>query len=96
MATEMNTHEILRRPIITEKSTKMQERQNAYPFEVAIQATKPEIKKAVEDAFAVRVIDVNTMIMKGKPRRVRVHVGYTSMWKKAIVTLHPDDRIDLF
>ncbi len=95
MSKVKSTHEILIRPIITEKSTRLQE-QNAYPFEVSIDATKTEIRKAVEDAFSVEVQAVRTMIMKGKPRRVRLHVGKTATWKKAIVKLHPDHRIDLF
>jgi len=63
-----------------------------YVFEVLKDATKPEIAKAVETAFGVKVADVNTINMKKKPKRLGVHFGYTSEWKKAIVTLTADSK----
>ena len=77
---------ILIEPVITEKSSNMKA-QNKYVFKVAMDANKIEIKKAVEELYKVEVDKVNTMIMKPKKRRVRYNVGYTSRWKKAIVTL---------
>lgn len=96
MTKEMTLHDVLVRPIITEKATRLQTKVNAYPFEVAMGANRGDIKKAVEEAFAVKVLKVRTMIVKGKPRRTRIHAGLTSNWKKAIVTLNKDYRIDLF
>ena len=63
-----------------------------YTFKVAKNATKPEIAKAVEELFGVKVASVNTVSMKKKPKRLGVHFGYTSDWKKAIVTLTPDSK----
>lgn len=63
-----------------------------YVFEVMKSATKPEIADAVEAMFKVQVADVNTINMKKKPKRVGTHAGYTSEWKKAIVTLKPDSK----
>ena len=79
-------HDIIIRPIITEDS--MERLANkAYTFEVASTSNKIEIKKAVEELFGVKVAKVNTISMKGKSKRVGYHVGKTSEWKKAIVTL---------
>ena len=63
-----------------------------YTFKVAKNATKPEIAKAVEEMFGVKVAVVNTINMKKKPKRLGVHFGYTSEWKKAIVTLTADSK----
>ena len=63
-----------------------------YTFKVAAGATKPEIAKAVEELFGVDVLCVNTVSMKKKPKRLGVHFGYTSEWKKAVVTLKPDSK----
>ena len=82
----MLAEDIIVKPIITEKSNDaMQE--GKYTFKVAKNATKPEIAKAVEKLFNVKVLKVNTMTVKGKQKRVGVHVGRTSDWKKAIVTI---------
>ena len=84
-------HDIIRRPIITEDS--MERLANkAYTFEVASTSNKIEIKKAVEELFGVKVAKVNTISMKGKSKRVGYHVGKTSEWKKAIVTLKEDSK----
>lgn len=80
--------------VITERSTDQQEFQNKYTFKVDPRATKIDIKRAVEEIFKVRVKQVNTVRMPGKPRRVRVQPGYTSSWKKAVVTLEQGDSID--
>ena len=82
----MIAEEIIVRPIVTEKSNDgLQE--GKYTFEVNKKATKVEIAKAVEKLFQVKVLKVNTMTVKGKQKRVGVHVGRTSDWKKAIVTI---------
>ena len=83
--------DIIIKPIITEASM---DRLNdkKYTFKVAKSATKPEIAKAVEEMFGVKVATVNTINMKKKPKRLGVHFGYTSEWKKAIVTLTADSK----
>ena len=78
--------DIILKPIITEKSMDGIS-DKKYTFEVATDATKPEIAKAVEELFGVKVAKVNTINMKKKPKRLGYHSGYTSEWKKAIVTL---------
>ena len=83
--------DIIIKPIITEASMdKLSEK--IYTFEVAKNATKPEIANAVEVMFGVKVARVNTINMKKKPKRLGVHFGYTSEWKKAIVTLTADSK----
>ena len=83
--------DIIVRPVITENSMMMIEAKK-YVFEVAKDATKPEIAKAVEAMFGVKVACVNTINMKKKPKRLGVHFGYTSEWKKAVVTLTADSK----
>ena len=84
-------HDIIIKPIITEDSMGKMEN-NIYTFKVAVDANKSEIKKAVEAVFDVKVVKVNTMNMKGKKKRVGQHLGRTSDWKKAIVTLTEDSK----
>jgi large subunit ribosomal protein L23 len=91
----MHPYEVLRRPVITEKSTELQA-QGKYAFEVARGANKPQIKQAVEKAFKVRVTAVNVVTVRGKLRRVGRRQVLTQPWKKAIVTLQPGDKIELF
>ncbi len=86
---------IIVRPIITEHSYDMMEK-NTYTFEVAKNANKIEIAKAVEELFNVTVTNVNTLNVKPKKKRVRVQVGLTRTWKKAMVTLKEGDTIELF
>ena len=91
-------YEIIIRPIITEKSNRLMDDYNKYTFEVALDATKPEIKRAVEELFNVKVKKVNTMIVKPRKRRIFGRFrqyGATRKYKKAIVTLEPDQKIDL-
>ena len=83
--------DIIIRPIITEASMD-RIADKTYTFEVAGDATKPEIKAAVEELFKVDVKSVNTINMKKKPKRLGVHAGFTSEWKKAIVTLKPASK----
>ena len=88
--------QIIIKPIVSEKSMALMENENRYTFEVHKEATKPHIAAAVEEIFDVTVLKVNTMKVKGKPRRVRYAKGTTRSWKKAIVTLAADDKIELF
>ncbi len=91
-----DARDIIIKPIVTEKST-IQMEENKYTFKVDIKSNKVEIKKALEEIFGVKVKSVNTMKMKGKPKRMGVHRGYTSDWKKAIITLEPDSKpIEIF
>ena len=93
----MKPEQVIRRPIVlTEKSTQLREKQNQVVFEVARDANKIEIRDAVEKLFKVKVDDVNTLVMRGKDRRMGR--GYAKMqnWKKAIVTLKEGDTIDFF
>ena len=89
-------HQIILRPLVTEKGMHRSTRYNAYAFEVHRQSTKDDVKRAVEELFNVRVIRVHTQNRKGKPRRTRFSSGHTKDWKKAIVKLHAEDRIDFF
>ncbi len=91
----MHIYEVLRRPVITEKSTELQTR-NKYAFEIAEGANKPMIKQAVETAFKVKVTGVNVITMKSKMRRVGRRMVMTAPWKKAIVTLKAGDKIEFF
>ncbi len=91
----MHLYEILRRPLITEKYTALQA-QGKYAFEVAREANKPQIKQAVEKAFKVEVTAVNVMTVAGKRRRLGRRQLPAHPWKKAIVTLKPGDKIELF
>lgn len=93
----MTPEQIIRRPIIlTEKATTLRERHNQVVFEVARSANKIEIRDAVQKLFNVRVTDVNTMVMRGKERRMGRGHAKTQNWKKAIVTLKQGDAIDFF
>jgi large subunit ribosomal protein L23 len=91
-----NYHNLIRYPSITEKNTKLREMQNRYVFEVADSATKPQIKEAVEKVFDVSVVAVNTMVVKGKKKRMGRNVGYRSDWKKAIVKIKEGQTIARF
>lgn len=91
----MNAHQIIIRPLITEKNTNLMAF-NKYCFEVDRNATKIQIKQAIESIFSVTVTKVHTMNVRGKLRRRGQRFGYTADWKKAIVTLAEGDRIELF
>ncbi|MBI4387786.1 MAG: 50S ribosomal protein L23 [Candidatus Omnitrophica bacterium] len=92
----MNIHpfDIIREPWITEKGTKLASAAK-YFFRVHSKATKPQIRRAVEETFNVKVLNVNTMNVSGKWKRVRIQAGKTNDWKKAIVTLKPGQKIEL-
>ena len=91
----MNLYQVLRRPLITEKTIGLQP-QGKYAFEVASEANKPQVKQAVARAFKVKVASVNIMTVPGKTRRVGRRLVQTPSWKKAIVTLQPGDKIEFF
>jgi len=91
----MHLYEVLRRPLITEKSTALQA-QNKYVFEIADKANKLMIRQAVEKAFKVTVTGVNVVTMRGKTRRMGRRTYHTEPWKKAIVTLKTGDKIEFF
>ncbi|MEE8110363.1 MAG: 50S ribosomal protein L23 [bacterium] len=88
--------EIIRRPLVTEKSTQAKEQANKVTFVVRRDANKIEIARAVEEVFGVRVLVVRTIRVHGKMKRVGMRQGRRPDWKKAVVTLQEGDRIDLF
>jgi large subunit ribosomal protein L23 len=89
-------HQVILRPLVTEKGMHRSTRYNAYAFEISRMATKDDVRRAVEELFNVKVLKVHTQNRKGKPRRTRFSSGRTKDWKKAIVKLHPENRIDFF
>lgn len=91
----MYAQDVILRPVITEKSTRLMEN-DKYTFYVHPQATKIDIRRAVEEIFQVRVVEVRTMKVHGKPRRVGRITGRTPDRKKAIVKLAPGNRIEVF
>lgn len=92
---EKDARDIIIRPIVTEHSYDVMD-ENVYTFEVARDANKIEVKKAIEKIFDVKVIKVNVLNVKPKPKRVRYQRGYTRSWKKAMVTLAEGDSIEIF
>ena len=92
--TNLKHYDIIRTPVITEKAT-IQAENNKVVFNVAKTATKPEIKAAVEQLFSVKVKSVNTLVRKGKTKRIRGIIGTQSDVKKAVVTLEEGHSIDI-
>ena len=88
-------YDIIRQPLVTEKVTKSIEKNQSYVFEVDKFATKPQIKKAIEEIFNVKVARVRTMLMKGKPKKHRMFISHQVDWKKAIIVLKEGGRIDV-
>ena len=91
----LSAHDIIIRPVVTEKSSALMEL-NKYTFEVRRDVNKIQIRKAVEEAFKVKVLSVNTINVKSKPKRMGASVGRTRSWKKAIVSLPQGQRIEFF
>jgi large subunit ribosomal protein L23 len=102
-------HQIIKRPLLTEKGTRLKETGGAphgtfteeelrpqVLFEVAMDANKIEIKRAIETLFSVKVIDVHTQVMRGKDKRMGRFMGRRPNWKKAIVTLASGNKIEFF
>ncbi|MEM9072434.1 MAG: 50S ribosomal protein L23 [Myxococcota bacterium] len=93
----MQIEEVIKRPLIlTEKGSNLRDEENKYLFEVHLGANKVDVKRAVEALFKVTVLDVNTLIVRGKPKRIGRKRLKTRNWKKAIVTLSEDDSIDFY
>ena len=92
----MDNINIIIKPLVTEKSTHLQNTRNAYAFQVSKDANKVQIRRAVEKLYDVKVVDVRTMNRKGKPRRAKFKMTHTSDWKRAIVVLDENSRIELF
>ena len=92
----MDTNTIIIKPLVTEKSTHQQTTRNAYAFQVNPAANKHQIKDAIERQYNVKVTDVRTMNRKGKPRRSKFKMTTTSDWKRAVVVLDENSRIELF
>lgn len=93
----MDIELVIKRPLIlTEKGSNLRDSHNQYLFEVDLRANKVDVRRAVEELFKVTVLDVNTLIVRGKPKRIGRRLLKTRNWKKAIVTLGPDDSIDFF
>ena len=91
-----NAYDIIIRPVMTEKTTGIMEDGNKVVFRVKRDATKPQIREAVEQLFGVKVRKVNTMIMPGHDKRFGRYIGRTSAFKKAVVTLREGEALDLF
>jgi len=91
----LNSYQIVKRPLLTEKYDLLRETSNAYAFEVDRRANKVQIRAAIERLFEVKVVGVRTQVVRGKPKRVGRHLGQRSTWKKAVVTLRQGDEIDL-
>jgi len=89
-------YDLIRYPMLTEKTMEAKESYNQYAFAVDRQANKVEIKKAVETLFKVKVQSVRTLTVRGKEKRVGRNIGRRSDWKKAIVTLEPEQKIEFF
>ncbi len=92
----MDNVNVIIKPLVTEKTTHQQEKRNAYTFQVHAGANKHQIKRAVEAIYEVKVKDVRTLLRKGKPRRTRTGETHASNWKRAIVVLEENSRIELF
>ena len=92
----METNDVIIKPLVTEKSTHQQTTRNAYAFQVHPEANKHQIKQAVEKIYDVKVMDVRTMNRKGKPRRTKTKMTTSSDWKRAVVVLDENSRIELF
>lgn len=92
----MSNLKVIKRPILSEKSTSQAEANNQVAFEVALDATKPQIKQAVEEFFKAKVQSVNTTVVPGKTYRTRAGEEKSPSWKKAVVTLKPGEKIEFF
>ncbi|QQR80834.1 MAG: 50S ribosomal protein L23 [Deltaproteobacteria bacterium] len=89
-------YEIIKKPLVTEKSVVIRGENNTYSFEVSLDASKPSIKAAVQDYFNVKVKGVRTIVVRGNKRRIGRYSGRRANWKKALVELAPGQKIDIF
>lgn len=87
-------YQVIKRPLLTEKSTRQKEQLNQFTFEVDRRANRSEVKEAVEKLFKVKVLHVNLMQLEGKKKKVGKNIGRTSDWKKALVRLAPGNTIE--
>ncbi len=92
----MDPHQIIIKPVISEKSYNLIETESQYTFQVDKRANKNHIKRAIEEAFDVKVHKVNTVNVKSKPKRQGFYRGRTATWKKAVIRLNEGERIELF
>ena len=88
--------QVVLRPLVTEKATTLKDERNQVSFQVAMDANKVEIRHAVETIFKVKVEEVRTQVVFGKEKRMGRHLGRRPSWKKAVVQLGPDSKIELF
>ena len=95
-APRLEAYKVILRPLVTEKGMHRSTRNNQYAFEVHLQATKDDVRRAVTELFNVVVDKVRTQNRRGKPRKHKFKQGQTKAWKKAIVTLDSEHRIDFF
>ncbi len=92
----MNIYDVIKKPLVTEKTTLEKDAKNIIAFEIDRNANKIEVKEAVETIFKVEVLDVNTINIAGKKKRVGKNIGKRSNWKKAYVTLKEGSKVDFF
>lgn len=92
----MNIYEVIKRPLVTEKTTLEKDAKNIIAFEIDRDANKIEVKEAVETIFKVEVVEVNTINIAGKKKRVGKNIGKRANWKKAYVTLKEGSKVDFF
>ncbi len=93
---ELEITQIIKRPLITEKSAFLGTQRNTYSFEVDRRADKAQIQRAIEEIYHVRVNAVRTMVVPGKCRRTRTGYTTTSSWKKALVWVHAEQKLDIY
>lgn len=89
-----NVYDVIQRQIVSEKSNQLVEANNQYSFAVSVAAGKIAIRSAIEEIYKVRVLKVNTMLKKGKPKRFRGKLFFSKLYKKAVVSIHPDDKLE--
>lgn len=92
----LEPRQLLKAPVLTERTTALRSKYNEYVFRVDVKASKPTIKQAVEQLFKVKVQEVRTMRMPGKRKRMGRYEGHSASWKKAIVRLKKDQTIPIF
>ena len=92
----MNAQQVVQKPLVTERSMQLRDDENKYAFRVHPRATKPEIRKAIEELFHVRVVGVTTLNVLGKYKRMGRYVGRRSSWKKAIVKVAEGQKIEIY
>jgi large subunit ribosomal protein L23 len=92
----MNAQQIVQKPLVTERSMLLRDDEGKYAFRVHPRATKPEIRKAIEELFEVKVVSVTTMNLQGKNKRMGRNVGRRPAWKKAIVKVAEGQKIEIY